>query len=94
MRIAAAAALGAGTKTIFGNPFLVGQGKTLAAAATVQDANISEEYAPVSGIGPMVLEQNDGFIVRNIVALGAAGTVRWSVQAEWAEFLNADFPSM
>lgn len=94
-RIATTGVLTAGTKTIFGNPFLVGQGKTLAAAATVQDAAIEAEvnwHATQSG--PIVFGQNEGFVVRNNILLGAAGTVRWAIQAEWAEFLNADFPTM
>lgn len=94
-RIATTGALTAGTKTIYTNPFMVGVGKTLAAAATVQDAAIEEGIWFDAGLaGPIVIQQNEGFIVRNTIAMGAGGTVRWAIQAEWAEFLNADFPTM
>lgn len=95
MRIATTGVLTAGTKTIYTNPFLVGMGKTLAAAATVQDASIDESVDFDAGrAGPIVIQQNQGFVVRNNILMGAAGTVRWAIQAEWAEFLNADFPTM
>lgn len=95
MRISTTAALTAGTKTIYTNPFLAAAAKTLAAAATVQDANLQDGYDWYSTMGgPIVFQQNEGFVVRNAVAMGAAGTVRWAIQAEWAEFLNADYPTM
>lgn len=85
-RIAAAVTLTAGTRTLDSQAFLNVVAKTLAAAATVQDASLSSEYdVRVGEMYPIVLAQNEGFIVRNIIALGAAGTIRLSVQVEWDE---------
>lgn len=94
MRIATTAALGAGTKVLSANPLMVGMQKTLAAAATVQDAVFEETLDMTnSGDGPFVLAQNEGFSVRNSILLGAAGTVRAAISVAWAEFNAADYPT-
>lgn len=85
-RIAAAVTLTAGTRTLDANPFMVGVGKTLAAAATVQDAAIESVIDFTDGVDyPLVLAQNEGFLVRNTIAQGAGGTVRWGIEAAWNE---------
>lgn len=95
MRIATTAALGAGTKTLGNTALLTGMGKTLAAAATVQDAAFEETLDMTnSNDDPFVLLQNEGISVRNSIVLGAAGTVRASIQLAWAEFANGEYPSL
>jgi hypothetical protein len=95
LRIATTAALGAGTKTLSGNPMMTTAAKTLAAAATVQDAAFEDVIDLTnSGDSPIILAQNEGFVLRNAVLMGAAGTVRASVQVAWAELAAADYPSL
>ena len=95
MRIATTAALGVGTKTLSANSFLVGMGKALAVGATVQDAVFEETLDLThSGDDPIVFAQNEGFSIRNTIALGAGGTVRMAVQLAWTEYLNAGYPTL
>lgn len=94
MRIASTGALTAGTKTIYGNPIATAARKTMAAAATVQDSDFALEVNFDFEGGPLVLSQNEGLIVRNVIALGAAGTVRASITLGWEEITAADFPSL
>lgn len=95
MRIATTAALGAGTKTFTANSFLAGMGKTLAAAATVQDVAFEETLDLTnSNDDPLIFAQNEGFSIRNAIVLGAGGTVRMSLQLAWSEFAAAKYPTM
>lgn len=86
-RIATGAALTAGTHTLDGNPFAVGGPvKTLAAAATVQDGSLEMVVDLTNGVDyPIVFAQNEGFVIRNVVLMGAAGTVRMAVEVAWDE---------
>jgi hypothetical protein len=87
-RIATTTVLSApgGTTVSDANPFLVGNGKTLAAGATVQDAAFEAMYDGSNGSDfPFVIAQNEGFAIQNGIAMGAAGTVRMSVTAAWLE---------
>lgn len=92
LRIATTAALGIGTKTGYTNPFMSNTGKTLAAAATVQDA-VVENILDLTGAqdAPVIFRQNEGFAIRNSIAMGAAGTVRCAIEAAWSEFDNNDY---
>ncbi len=88
IRIAAAAVVTtpAAPAVADANAFLVGHGKTLAAAATVQDAAFESQFDATNGSDyPIVLGQNDGFAVRNSILMAAAGTVRWGITAAWLE---------
>jgi hypothetical protein len=88
-RIAAAATLTAGARTLDANPIMAGVAKTLAAAATVQDAVLEETFDATNGQDfPFVFAQNEGFVVRNSILMGAGGTVRWAVQAAWDEMAS------
>lgn len=87
-RIAAAAVLTApgGVTVQDADAFLVGMGKTLAAAATVQDAAFEAIYDGSNGADhPFVIAPNEGFTIQNSILMGAAGTVRMSVTAAWLE---------
>jgi hypothetical protein len=85
-RIATTAVLTAPTATLDAESFLAGTGKTLAAAATVQDIAIEEEFDATNGSDyPIILGQNEGICVRNSILLGAGGTVRYAINAAWLE---------
>lgn len=94
LRIATTAALTAGTKTINTQAIAAAARKTMAAAATVQDSDFACEVNFDFEGGPIVLAQNDGLIVRNVIAMGAAGTIRGMVSIGWEEALAADWPSL
>jgi hypothetical protein len=95
IRIATTAALGNGGKTLSNESLLGSNAKTLAAAATVQDAAFEETLDMTSSFdAPLILNQNEGFSVRNTIAMGAGGTVRATVQVAWAEFLAANYPTL
>jgi hypothetical protein len=85
-RIATTSVLNAPTATLDNESFMVGMGKTLAAAATVQEIAIEAEFDATNGSDyPIILSQNEGIIVRNAIAMGAGGTVRWGITAAWLE---------
>jgi hypothetical protein len=93
MRIAAAAALTGGTKTLSNTSEMVRTKKTLAAAATVQDADFEGMMDLTHSFDtPIVLQQNEGFSVRNLLALGAGGTVRATVEVAWSERVTGSYP--
>jgi hypothetical protein len=87
--IATTGTLTAGTRTLDAQAFLTGHGKTLAAAATVQDANIESVFdATGPNSDPIILVANEGIVITNTVAQGAAGTVVWSVDVAWSEHVS------
>ena len=92
LRFATTAALGAGTKTIFGTNFWEKNG--YAAAVGAEIVNHSADMTDGGAEYPIVLQQNEGIILRNgPTAMGAAGLVKLSVEIAWAEVLIADFPN-
>lgn len=94
IRIATTGALTAGTKTINTQAVVAAARKTLAAAATVQDSDFVAEVNFDFEGGPIILAQNEGFIVRNVIAMGAGGTIRGMISVGWEEALAADWPSL
>lgn len=97
-RIAAATLLTAGTRTLDANPFAVSNGydaDTNAAADTAYVVPKDPEllWEPWLSVGrmPLVLVQNEGFVVRNTVAFPAAGAFRLSVEVAWAELAASTF---
>jgi len=87
-RIASTTALAGSTFTLDANPFMHGSVKTLAAAATVQDARLENVMDFGGNDHPFVLSQDEGIVVRNTILLGAAGTVRWSIECGWDELTS------
>lgn len=86
IRVAAAAVVSGGTRTLDANPIMYQSGQALAAAATVAQATMEASIDLTnSGDYPFVLAQNEGFLVRNKILMGAAGTIRWSVEVAWDE---------
>ena len=94
LRIATTGALTAGTKTINTQAIAAAVRKTMAAAATVQDSDFTVEVNFDFEGGPIILAQNEGLIVRNVIAMGAAGTIRGMISIRWEEALAADWPSL
>jgi hypothetical protein len=92
VRISSTAALAGGTLTIDADPFDIGLGSpniVNAAAGTAYPAYnrpVLEHIKTVaSGEHPIILAQNEGIVIRNAVAWGAAGTAVLSVEIVWAE---------
>lgn len=89
--ITSGSALTAGTHTLDAQPFAADSRAELAAAATVQKnavENMVEWHTDRKR--PLVLRQNQGFIVRNEILMGAGGTIRPIVEVDWEEVLLAD----
>lgn len=85
-KIAAAAALTAGTQTIAGEPIRGGAYAELAAAATVPKGAM-EIFLSSEDLDrhPLVLESNEGLLITNTIAMGAGGTARLFVEFDWLE---------
>lgn len=84
-RISTTAALTAGTVTVDFVP--LGQDSVWALAATA-GARVSRVYDFTSSeAGGLILAQNEGLIVRNLVAQGAAGTVQFDVDIKYDQVL-------
>ena len=86
IRIGAAAALTAGTHTLDAVPMAVDSYADLAAAATVPkgNANLQIDFGQAQD-HPIVLATNEGLVVRNLILMGAGGTVRLTVEMGWYE---------
>lgn len=85
-RISAAAALTAGTKTLDTNDLSVAGAWALAATAGVLLAPAQNNLlSHDAGDYPLVLAQNEGFNIMNLVAMGAAGVGTFYVNMELAE---------
>lgn len=79
-------ALTDGTHAAPGDPIRVAAYSELAAAATVQKGQFDGLFATDDIIEhPIVLQGDEGLIVRNEVLMGAAGTMRLVVEADWFE---------
>ena len=86
MRIATTGALTNGTVTIDTQPFAVDSVWSLAGAAgaAIGWNRPTLEFSEPSGL---ILATNEGFLVRNTVAQGAAGVGTWFVNVQWDEVL-------
>lgn len=81
-RVAAAAGLTAGTRTLDTDPLGVLVGWSSAAGQVQAIADLINQPP---GAWPLVLAQNEGFVVQAITAFGAAGVVKFYIGAEIAE---------
>ena len=85
LRVAAAAALTPGTVTP--DAALLGQDVVWALAATA-GAKIQKVYDFTdSELGGLIMQQDEGVIMRNLIAQGAAGTVQFFATISWDEGL-------
>lgn len=82
MRICAAGALTAGTRTLDTAPLALAGGASNAVGAAMQPFPLLSHDA---GDYPLVLAQNEGLVLANSVAMGAAGIIALHVNVEFAE---------
>lgn len=82
IRIAATAALAAGTRTLETVSMSIAGGTSNAVGASMPITDLFENDA---GDHPLVLAQNEGFIVTNLIAMGAAGVIQLHVGVEYME---------
>lgn len=92
-RISTTAALTAGTRTLDAQPFMQVVKKAYAAAGNNDPAVDFSFEATEAGSHFIILETNDGFLVRNTIAQGAAGTMRVNVDVAWMEANATDYPT-
>jgi hypothetical protein len=86
IQVANTGQLTAGTQVIDGDPIKGGSYSELAAAATVAKGAIEIFFSTEDIIRyPIVLQGNEGLLLRNEVAQGAGGSMRLIVEAEWFE---------
>lgn len=78
-------ALTAGTRTL--DSFPIGFAATAgpAAAAIPTFMPITPIYQHLAGDYPLILANNEGFILSNVIAMGAAGIINLTVNVEWME---------
>ena len=92
-RIADTGALTAGTHTLDANPIGVLSGWSGAIGDKVPDSDAASGdlfgnlFHDPSGKFPLVLADNEGFVIRNLVLMGATGVGRWDFLVEWDEGL-------
>lgn len=92
MRIATTAALGGGTITVDANAFAnsIGDPQRVNPAAATEEQRVNDptlKWEPdiASGHSPLVLAQDEGFVLRNRAVWPAAGTGIFRVAVRWAE---------
>lgn len=86
IRIGATDALTAGTHTLAAEALATFEGYSqLGAAPNVP--NFDDRWTPGDEGCPLVLAQNEGFIIRNEIVMGAAGVGRLVVDVSWREAL-------
>jgi hypothetical protein len=83
LRVAGAAALGAGT----GTPDGAACGAAVLNTGNVVGAAAAEELMHIGAMAehPLTLAKNEGFRIRNLFAQGAVGVVRFTFVMDWAE---------
>lgn len=85
-RIATTGALTPGTRTLDTQGFGIAVGASGTTAGTLIALPKIPLYLPVPGVEhPIVLAQNEGFIIRNIPTGPATGTFRLAVELAWSE---------
>jgi len=85
-RIGTTTALTAGTQTLDTMSMAFDGASEMATGAAIPRTSfeVEADFTVVRG-GPLVLLQNEGFIVRNLILMGAGGTARVSVEVDWSE---------
>jgi hypothetical protein len=90
-RIATTAALSAGTRTLDTQGFGLALGGTGTTAGAVTPIPMQSIYRPIAGVEhPIVLAQNEGFIVRSVNTGPATGTFQIAVLVTWSEVTSYD----
>jgi len=90
--VAGAGALTAGTQTLDANPIATLSDWSGAIGDTVprSTSGASSGYGTLwdardQAASPIVFAQNEGFIIRNLIVMGAVGVGRWDFTVEWDE---------
>lgn len=87
MRVATAAAVSAGTRTLDANPIIAVFGAQAQAAASAGPNVISNMFAVESDQeSGILLAPTEGLVWNNSVLMGAAGVGRALIELEWVEF--------
>jgi hypothetical protein len=82
IRISSTGALTAGTRTLETAGMGIAGGSSTGVGTSMPTADLLRYD---SGDYPLVLAQNEGFVVTNGIAMGAAGVIRLQVSVEYAE---------
>lgn len=82
IRISTTAALTAGTRTLETVSLGIASGSSTGVGTSMPQTTLLEQDA---GDYPLVLAQNEGFVITNVVAMGAAGVINLHVNIEFAE---------
>ena len=86
MRISSTVALTAGTRTLDSQPLNANSFMAIAATASSAISNVNIPlFDRYPGEYPIVLANNEGIVVNNLLAMGAAGVVRLVVSVSWTE---------
>lgn len=80
--IATTGAVTAGTRTLDSQAVAFTQGASTAVATTLTNTAIHQHQ---SGDYPIIFAANEGFIINNVQAMGAAGVINLTVNVEWME---------
>jgi hypothetical protein len=89
--ITSGGAVTTGTMTLDPHPFAAESIAELAASATIRRGAAEDMvYWDSANADELILRQNEGFVVRNEIAMGAGGSVRPIVEIDWEEILLAD----
>ena len=97
VRVADASAITAGTHTLDANPVAVLSDWSGAIGGTVPIATSGArsgfgtlfDYKASGHEAPIVLGTDEGFIIRNLIVMGAVGVGRWDFLIEWDEGVAA-----
>lgn len=96
VRVATDAAITAGTHTLDANPFGILSGWSGAIGDTVprSTSGAADGFGTLwdargANDAPLILGQNEGFILRNLILMGATGVGRWDFCVEWDEGIPA-----
>jgi len=90
IRLATSAYLFAGTKTLDASPFLIQSGWSGALGNVPVDMSV--DLTRGGAACPIVLTQNEGVVVRNVLTQNG-GNLRMSMEIAWAECTPEQFPS-
>ena len=91
MRISSTGALTAGTRTLDATP--IGVTAAWSSGAGVANTAGGPEggvmlYSATATKYPLVLNPNEGLVITNVTAMGAAGVIKLIVNVSWKEMLN------
>ena len=80
--IATTGANSAGTRTLDTQAMMFTQGSSTAIATTLTTVPLFQHQP---GDYPLILANNEGFIINNVVLMGATGVINLTVNVEWME---------